>query len=283
MITVFTPTYNRQNELKKLYQSLLKQNFSDFEWLIVDDGSSDNTKDYINKVIIENLIKINYVYKKNGGKQSAYNLGLKKAKGNIFLCIDSDDILAEGALKKISIDFENISDDCAGYAYVQGYISDKKKVIGSKFPNSIKEAYYYDIYGKMKVTGDKLIVLKSTIAKEYPFPMIEGEKFVPEALVFNRIAKKYKLVLSNEIMAYKEYLNDGYSSNYFNLVKRNPNGNALYFKEKYDINPSFYNVYGYILFSIYSNKRFKEIYSGHKAKFKVLLLYFPVKVISKIK
>ena len=101
MITVFTPSYNRKNELKKLYDSLLKQDNKDFEWLIVDDGSSDDTGSYIKKIKKDNKININYIYKENGGKQSAYNMGLDKAKGNIFLCIDSDDILKKNILNII--------------------------------------------------------------------------------------------------------------------------------------------------------------------------------------
>ena len=109
MITIFTPSYNREKELKILYNSLLKQNYNDFEWLIVDDGSSDNTKKYIASLKKENKIKINYVYKENGGKQSAYNKGLEETKGDIFLCIDSDDCLKENILKTIADDFKKIS------------------------------------------------------------------------------------------------------------------------------------------------------------------------------
>ena len=84
-------------------------------------------------------------------------------------------------------------------------------------------------------------------------------------------------------MAFKEYLDDGYSNNYFNLVKKNPNGNLLYFKELYDFKKSFYNVYGYILFSIYASKRFKDIINNHSAKLKIIFMYLPILVISKIK
>ncbi len=282
MVTVFTPTYNRKKELENLYKSLVKQTDKDFEWLIVDDGSKDETEKFINKLIRENKINIRYVYKENGGKQSAYNVGLGETLGDVFVCIDSDDILDSKAVEVIKNDFKKLENDSCGYAYLQGYISDKNKIIGTDF-RGIKKAYYYDVYGKYNVTGDKLIVLKTKIAKEYSFPMIAGEKFVPEALVYNRIAKKYKLNLSSEILAYKDYLPGGYSDNYFNLVKRNPKGNTLYFKEKYDIEPTLYNAYGYVLFSIYSKYSFSQILSDHPSKFKVLLVYLPTLLISKIK
>ena len=285
MITVFTPSYNREKELKQLYKSLLKQDFKNFEWLIIDDGSKDNTKEIVKKWKAEKKIKINYVYKTNGGKQSAYNLGLDKCKGDIFLCIDSDDVLKSNILNQIENDFKNIVNDnsIAGIAYLQSYISNKKKIIGSKFPTDDMICSYYEMYNKHKVTGDKLIVLKTSVAKKYYFPMIEGEKFVPEALIFNRISNDYKLLFINKVAAHKEYLEGGYSNNYFNLVKRNPKGNALYFKEAYDFDPSIYNLYGYILFSIYAKNKFKAIYTNHKAKFKIICLYIPTLIISKLR
>lgn len=281
MITVFTPSYNRVNTLKILYDSLLKQGEANFEWLVVDDGSSDNTKEYIDSLISENKIKINYIYKENGGKQAAYNLGLEKALGDIFLCIDSDDMLADNALEIIENDFnENL--DVAGIMYNQGYISDKSKIIGTPFPKDDLIDTYYNVYHKLHVTGDKLIVFKTDIAREYYFPLIEGEKFIPEALIYNRVSLKYKFLCKNRIMAYKDYLGDGYSANYFNLVKKNPKGNALYYLELYGLEPTFYNVYGYLLFSFLSKKKFTEIMK-HPSKLKVLLLYIPVYIISLVR
>ena len=283
MITVFTPTYNRKKELKQLYNSLLKQNYKDFEWLIVDDGSKDDTKNYIDKIKKEKKIIINYIYKENGGKQSAYNFGLKHSKGNIFLCIDSDDILKTNILFQIATDFEkiNTNDKVCGIAYLQSYIKEKKKIIGTRFPKDYMEIDYYSIYNKLGVKGDKLIVLKTEIAKDYKFPIIEGEKFVPEALIFNRISLNYNLLCKNTIAAHKEYLIGGYSDNYFNLVKRNPKGNQLYYKELLKFNSSFYNIYAYILFGFFSNKTFKEIIKESNNKFKVILLLIPTFIVYK--
>ena len=285
MITVFTPSYNRKKELEKLYNSLLKQNYNKFEWLIVDDGSADDTENYIKKIKKEKKIKIRYIYKENGGKQSAYNLGLDNTKGDIFLCIDSDDILKKNILCQIADDFDIIktNDEICGIAYTQSYITDKKKVIGTQFPEDNIIVDYYQIYNNLGVKGDKLIILKTDIAKKYKFPLIKGEKFIPEALIFNRISKRYKLLCRNVIAAHKEYLEGGYSNNYFNLVKKNPKGNMLYFREAYDLNSNFYNVYGYILFSIYSRYKFTEIIKNHPAKLKVVILYIPTLIISKLR
>lgn len=284
MITVFTPTYNREKYLNNLYNSLLRQDYRDFEWLVIDDGSTDNTKAYIESLIKEKKINIRYIYKKNGGKPSAYNYGLLNAKGDIFLCVDSDDIISDNALSIINRDFiEKYNDSLIGFAYNRSFISDKIKIIGTEFPKDVNEAYYYEIYGKLNVKGDKLMTFKTSIAKKYLFPIIKGEKFVPEALVYNRIAKKYKMGLSNEILGLSEYLEDGYSNNYFNLVKKNPKGNSLYFKELYSIDKSFYNVYGYILFSIFSKEKFINILKGHPAKIKILVLFLPTFLVALIR
>lgn len=285
MITVFTPTYNRKKELTNLYNSLLEQDYHDFEWLIVDDGSTDETRKYIKQLKKEQKININYIYKENGGKQSAYNKGLDYAKGEIFLCIDSDDILKKNILSIIDKDFKKIkkNNKIGGIAYIQGYINDRDKIIGTPFPNDNQEINYFDIYHKQKVTGDKLIVLRTTVAKEYYFPLIPGEKFIPEALIFNRISKKYNFVVKNNIAAYKEYLNEGYSNNYFSLVKRNPLGNMLYFKELYELEKNIYNIYGYILFGIYGKVKFHDLLKEHQAKTLIILLYIPVFIISKIR
>ncbi len=285
MITVFTPSYNRQKELDLLYKSLLKQEYKNFEWLIVDDGSTDNTRKNIAKLQKDNRININYVYKENGGKQSAYNMGLEKAKGDIFLCIDSDDILCDNILEKIAYDFDKIKNDksIGGIAYIQSYISDSKKIIGTKFPKDDALENYFDIYHKLNVKGDKLIVLKTEVAREFKFPIYPGEKFVPEALIFNRISLKYKFKCRNVVAASKEYLENGYSNNYFNLVKKNPIGNMQYFKEIYNLEKSIYNIYGYILFGIYGKVKLKKMLEGHPNKVLVLIMFIPVYIVSMIR
>lgn len=283
MISIITPTYNREKELKRVYDSLIKQTSNDFEWLVVDDGSTDNTKDLIAKYKKEKKIDIRYVYKVNGGKPSAYNQGVEEAKGELLICLDSDDIITSDAIKTINEDYKKIrnKENIAGIVYNCSYINDNK-IIGTSLPNNIIDTYY-NIYEKHQVKGDKAQVIKTKVAREFPFPIIENEKFVPEALINNRISKQYNFLYKNKTIKAVEYLSNGYTANYFNLVKRNPKSNALYFKELYSFNKSFYNVYGYILFSIYSRKKFNEILKKHPAKFKIMVCYFPTLIISKIK
>ena len=153
MITVFTPTYNRKENLKALYSSLLNQR-ENFEWVIVDDGSQDDTKEYVETLIKENKINIQYCYKENGGKPSAFNKGLELAKGQIFLCIDSDDILENNILSIIKEDFKEILDNnkiCA-IMYNQGHIKNKT-LFGKIFPEDNLVENYYNVYQNINLVG----------------------------------------------------------------------------------------------------------------------------------
>lgn len=283
MLSIITPTYNRANELKRVYKSLLQQSNYNFEWIIVDDGSSDDTKNVVQKFLTKKLLKIKYFYKKNGGKPSAYNLGVEKAKGQILICLDSDDLLVNEAVEIILQDYEKIKNDDNIAGLVYNCCDLENKMIGTSLPNDTIDTYF-NIYEKYKVKGDKLQVIKTKVAREYPFPIINNEKFVPEALINNRISLKYKFLYCDSILKEVEYLDDGLSNNYFNLVKRNPLSNALYFKELYDMQRrSLYNVYGYVLFCIYGKVSFKDMLKEHKAKLKIILLYLPVLIISKLK
>ena len=281
MITVFTPTYNRKNTLALLYKSLLNQKYKDFEWLIIDDGSTDDTKEYITSLIKEKKIKINYHYKENAGKMSAVNMAHKLAKGECFITIDSDDELAPNILDDLVKDYDKIKDDntLAGIVYLAAYKNNLKEPIGSFLPKDII-CKYTDLKIKYNVTGDKPTLWKTSVLKEYFFPIIKGEKFIPDLYLMMQISKKYNIITKNKIVMLVEYQSSGLTNNYFNLVKNNPIGTSLYYKELYSFNPSLYNIYGYLLFSFYGKKKYKEIIKNHPAKIKTLLLYIPVKIIA---
>lgn len=281
MITVFTPTYNRKNRLKNLYHSLLNQDYNDFEWLIIDDGSTDGTKDYIEKLKSENKMNINYVYKENGGKMSAVNMAHDIAKGEAFITIDSDDELVPDILGTMHNDFTKISknDSLAGIIYLAAYKNEPEIFIGDKFPKDDIICSYMDFKLKYKISGDKAALWKTDVLRNYKYPIIDGEKFIPDIYLMMKISEKKQVITKNKIVMLVEYLDNGYSNNYFNLVKKNPKGNVLYFKELYKYDKSFYNVYGYILFSLFAKVKFKNILKEHRAKFKIILLYLPTYII----
>ena len=192
-ITVFTPTYNRGYLLPRLFSSLRNQSFKDIEWLIVDDGSTDNTHDVVMAFIEENIIPIRYVFKRNGGKHQAINEGVKHAKGELFFIVDSDDMLPTNALKRVAEVYRQIKEDRSfgGVAGVDAYPDGR--IVGSGLPAPIIDCNSIDIKSKYHVAGDLSEVFRTDVIREFPFPEIEGEKFCPEVLVWNRIARKYKL------------------------------------------------------------------------------------------
>ena len=229
--TIFTPTFNRKELLEKLYKSLQKQTFKDFEWLIVDDGSADGTKEKVEEFLSEKKLDIKYYFKENGGKQRAYNFATEKANGELFICLDSDDEYVENGLEIILKYWKKYekNSDIAGMGYLSTYPNEE--VIGSSFPEKEMISTQFDIYNKYGVKGDKGLMFRTEIIKKYKFPVFEDEKFITEAVVYNRICEKYKMVYVNEKIEIKEYQEDGLTAKYNNLLLRNPKGQALYHNE----------------------------------------------------
>lgn len=278
MLTVFTPTYNRSRELIRLYQSLKNQTNKDFEWLVIDDGSSDDTSEIIKSFQQDNLINIRFYRHDNCGKMKTHNRGVEKAQGYLFVCIDADDWLIDTAVEQIINDEKNIIDSqVAGMMYLN-YDGNKNEIVGSKFPWEEKYCSSYDAYYKYGVSGDKTIVFKTSILKEFPFPEIDNEKFVPEALVYNRISDKYNLYCLNKAIKRVEYLADGYTSNYFNVCKKNPRGQVLYYKELYVKQPTLYNAAAYDMYCIYAGIKLVSSIKDHPNSLVSLLAYFPAYV-----
>lgn len=276
MITVFTPTYNRGEKIQNLYNSLLKQTYKDFEWVVVDDGSTDNTKEIIENFIKENKIKINYFLQKNKGKSLAHNKGVELARGEYFVGIDSDCILTDDALEIINQYYQKIKDnnEICGISFLNLKMG-TNEISGTKFPENDMIETYYNIYNKHHVVGDKEMTFKTNVIKQYSFPDIQGEKFVPESLLFNRICKKYKFLCVNKPVQIVEYLEDGYSNNYFELAKKNPKANMLYYKELYELDKKLYNIAAYNMYSIYAKIGVIETIKSHPAKLKCLIMYIP--------
>lgn len=283
MFTVFTPTYNRKKTLKRLYDSLVEQGYSDLVWLVIDDGSSDGTTELINKLKEEKKIIIEYIYKENGGKMSAVNVAHKKCHTKYMITIDSDDMMSTGFIDIVSKNIMSIdgNDNIAGIVYLTSSINGE--IIGSKLPPNGTVCKFYDIYGKYGCTGDKCIVWKSEVLKNYLYPLIEGEKFIPDGYLMLQISKKYDVMTMNYSGTIVEYLDTGYSNNYFELVKKNPYGTMLYYREIYEINKSLYNIYGYLLFGIYAKVSFNELLKKHSAKMRIIFMYPCIYLISKIR
>lgn len=229
LVTVFTPTFNRASMLPRLWQSLKKQDSYQFEWLIVDDGSSDNTEDVVasfKKSTQEFSIK--YVRKENGGKHRAINYGVSCAKGELFFIVDSDDWLPEESISTIIDYYMPIRENCA-FAGVAGCKSDSRGTIsGTTFQGKYVDATSLE-RNSLGIKGEKAEVFLTDILKKYPFPEFEKETFLSEAIVWNKIAADgYKIRWFNENVYYFEYQENGLTNNLRENYRRNPVGYLTY-------------------------------------------------------
>lgn len=229
-LTIFTPTYNRAYILGKLYESLINQTCKEFIWLIVDDGSKDNTKELVTGWIKENKIEIKYIFQTNGGKMRAHNTGVKNCETELFLCVDSDDYIVENAVDIILKVSDKLldRDDLSAIVGYKG-LSDIK-VIGNEFPNNIKESALNDLYRK-GFKGDTSLIFKTEVLKNYLFPEIEGEKFITENYIYSQIDEKYKMLLLPKIIIVCNYLDDGYTKNAIKLILNNPIGSMMAYNQ----------------------------------------------------
>ena len=233
-ITVFTPTYNRGYILPVLYQSLQKQTFHSFEWVIIDDGSMDNTQDIVNTWKLENnFFNIVYVKTENGGKHRAINHGVKLAKGRLFFIVDSDDHLIDTALERIVYWERTIKEKskfagvCGNRMYFNG------NLIGRTFCGQTIDCKMHE-RKKYGIDGDKAEAFYTDILRNYPFPAFENETYLSLSVVWNRIsADGYKLRFFNENIYFTEYRDDGLTRNIQKKLQGSLNGTLLYLKENF--------------------------------------------------
>ena len=239
LITVFTPTYNRAHLLPRLYESLCRQTFTNFEWVIVDDGSVDDTKSLVNKFLVDSVefLGIRYFLQENGGKHRAINRGVKEAQGELFFIADSDDSLPPDALEQVARVYETVRGDesFGGVCGLDGTFDGD--IIGSGLPLEVMDVNSIDLRNRYHVTGDMKEVFRTEVMREFPFPEIPNERFVPEMLVWNRIAMKYKLRYFNRIIYLAEYQLDGITSSIVRARMQSPVASMMTYAEmtRYDI------------------------------------------------
>jgi len=237
MISVITPTYNRANLLEALFRSLAKQTIKNFEWILVDDGSTDCTTDIISRFENNDLFDFAYLKKPNGGKHTAINLGVRHAKGDLVLILDSDDTLPRNAIETISRHYDLCKnrEDCGGVCGVMAHHDGAR--IGTGLGRDTLYVSTLDLRYEYGVKGDLLEVFKTSVLREFPFPEITGEKFCPEALVWNRIATKYKLYCFNEVVYYRDYLEGGLTDRIVKIRMDSPRASMMTYQEltEYDI------------------------------------------------
>lgn len=231
LITVFTPTYNRAYIIGTLYESLLKQTDRNFEWLIVDDGSSDNTEEVIRSFVDEGKLKIHYFKQTNGGKHRAINFATGKAEGEVIYIVDSDDSLVPDSIERLRHHYAAIEKDeeFAGVCGMRCFPDGSR--IGGEQKWDIWDTTWIKYWLTSNIKGDVALAFRTSVLRMYPFDDIPGERFCAESLVLNRIGQKYKMRFFNEKIYIADYLGDGLSSSSILNRMRCPNYALLIYSE----------------------------------------------------
>ncbi|WP_130858636.1 glycosyltransferase family 2 protein [Gracilibacillus phocaeensis] len=228
-LTVFTPTYNRAYCLHHCYESLKRQTCKDFVWLVIDDGSTDNTRELVKRWQHEEELEIHYCWQENQGMHGAHNTAYQKIETELNVCIDSDDYMPDDGVAKILYFWAvHGNEKVSGMA---GLDADKEgNIIGKPFPQGLMQATLFDVYYKHAVTGDKKLVYRTELTKKYSYPIFKDEKYVGLAYKYYMLDKDYELLLMNDVLCHVEYLADGSSLNMVRQYRKNPLGFSFYRK-----------------------------------------------------
>ena len=231
LITVFTPTFNRAHLLPQLYASLCEQTLKNFTWLIIDDGSTDDTFNLVKKWKTESKINIEYHLQENQGMVAAHNTAHHLMNTTLCVCIDSDDYMPLDAIEKISILWHKYgSENCAGLIGLDQYPNGD--IVGDKFPNDNWNCKFSDLEANA-IYGDKKFVHNRTVFNKYlPYPKFEGEKFPITSFLYFYIEQDHRYLAFNEVLCVVEYQEDGLSNNLINQYKQSPKSFAHYRKTR---------------------------------------------------
>ena len=259
-LTVFTPAYNRAHTITRTYQSLLRQDCKDFVWMVVDDGSTDNTSDLIRQwKQNDNGFEIIYIYKENGGMHTAHNTAYENITTELNTCIDSDDMLADGAVRHI-VDLwkEKGSNAVAGLIGLDADMN-TGKIIGTGFPEEMTETTLFDFY-ESGGRGDKKLVYRTEIMKSLPpYPVFDNEKYLSLGYKYQLCDLQYKLITTNKVLCEVEYQADGSSMNMFRQYYTNPKSFAFVRKENlkhiHSVKRNFIDCTHYVSSSIFAKNR----------------------------
>lgn len=277
ILSIFTPTYNRGYILPVLYKSLCNQTSLDFKWIIVDDGSSDNTNELVKLWIKERIINISYIYQENQGKMQAHNTGVLNCDTELFLCVDSDDYLTANTVDEILSTYSLLSDDIAGIISYRGKTS--TEIIGTEFPKDLSSSKLNMLY-KIGFKGDTSIIFKTEVIKKFLFPKFLKEKFLTEAFIYDQIDIHYKYLLLRKIHIVCTYRSDGYTQNILKIQNKNPIGFLEYYKQCALLEPHLTRKICYLAqscsFALFDKDRMQRI------KLKNIILLFPFALVLKI-
>lgn len=224
-LTVFTPTYNRKNLLPVLYAGLCSQTSKDFLWLIVDDGSSDGTKELVDEWTREGKVEIEYYFKKNGGMHTAHNLAYKKIKTELNVCIDSDDSMPADAVENILLFWKNVKNKKEVSGIIALDSDFEGNVLGTELPETDKPVHFETLYKKYRISGDKKLIYRTSVINEVPeYPEYENERLVPLSYKYWRADRKYPFAVMNKTVCLVNYQADGSSATIKKQYFQSPRG-----------------------------------------------------------
>lgn len=281
-ITIVTPTYNRGYILNECYQSLEKQTNKSFSWLVIDDGSEDNTEELVNKWKEEGSISISYIKKKNGGKASCLNIAFDYVQTEYLTCLDSDDIFTPKAIENALDLLKQVKslDDCGGVLALR--TDSNHNVLGGKqIPEGIKFTTFPEIVNKFNIRSELICFYKTDIIKNYKFPEFEGEKFISPGFIDLEMSKRYKFLVSRKSFCICEYLMDGLTKNKTEVIKKNPKGYTSVIKKHFELATNLRSKSKNCLMYIAGSRLAKEKKIIRNSPNKVMtLFYYPLGVLA---
>lgn len=285
-VTVLTSTYNRGRLLKKLYQSLCEQECKDFEWLVVDDGSTDDTSKYFKELVRTADFPISYHKKENGGKHTALNYAYQYIKTPLIFIVDSDDYLTSDAISTINsiyIKYKGETDLC-GFSFLRekskgGYLSTSGVPI-----DGMKESYV-ECRINRSIGGDMAEVWYTHCLKEYPFPEFQGEKFLGEDIVWIRMSRQYKMRFFNKAIYVSDYLEDGLTNNRREHNIKSPNGCVVraeaFLNSKVCLKIKIKSMLQYQVYGKFARRKNEELFNNSCNKILYCILLLPSQLLYK--
>ncbi|MCR5673751.1 MAG: glycosyltransferase family 2 protein [Lachnospiraceae bacterium] len=275
-LTVFTPTYNRRELLARAYASLTRQTVRDFEWLIVDDGSTDGTDDEVKKWIEDGVIPIRYHYRENGGKMRAHNNGVSLARGELFMCLDSDDYLTDTAVEEMLGAYDKACADSTPGENICGVVAHKgctdEKLLGKKQFPDVRISTLYGLYLK-GFSGETTLMYRTDILRQFPFPETEGEKYVPEDYIYDKIDQVCVLAVLSRIVTVCEIVGDGYTESVKRLKRNNVNAFYQFYEQRAFITPPGIRKIKYLgRYVIYARRSGRKVFGDSRIGFFATLI-----------
>lgn len=286
-LTILTPTYNRGYILNRLYESLLNQKNQNFEWLIIDDGSSDDTSRVVESFIKDEKLKIRYIKQNNGGKHRALNTGIKNIETELVFIVDSDDYLLPDAISEVLKLHQVYAKDnnVCGYSFLRCFPD--LQINGSQFKSSPYLSDYVTCRMNEGIDGDKAEVYKTDILKKYPFLEVPNENFLFEDYVWIQMADSYKTVHVNIPIYVGDYLEDGLTKNIDKKKISNPIGMVeranVIGKSNANLTFKIKAMVMLIVYGLVAKLSFRKILDKSFNKLLCILLYVPSQLYFKFK